>query len=226
MDVVFSSHGYVTKFWITVISLHLVTLYLGTNINMERNKVWISNFISDCSRDFSFSPVFGTLHQSPRHWIYCIYLKGHKNCFFITRRRMPRCRCRLKSRVCVKTTSVSWKSPTALQPSSRSSQSGYSTPSTWTDAHSRRLFSTGSMTTTQTDLKLFSTVHTLWSFKDHPKMFIKKLTTWTVSLTKQCQHGLICHPASASWICGITITMKVKESLQERTGGQRNRTVV
>lgn len=50
------------------------------------------------------------------------------------RRKMPRRLCRLKSRTWETTTSASWRNPTAPPPSSRSSPSGCSTPSTWTES--------------------------------------------------------------------------------------------
>lgn len=78
--------------------------------------------------------------------------------FVTIRRRMPRHHYKLKLRACERTTSVSWRSPTVPPPSWRSLQSGCLTPSTWTDARCCWPLSTGRITTTQADFKLFSNV--------------------------------------------------------------------
>lgn len=122
--------------------------------------------------------------------------------FFCTaRRRMPKHHCRLRSKAWKRTTSVSWRSPIVPPPSSRSSQSGSSTPSTWTDARSRWLLYVRCLTTIQRDLKLYySVLHlTAVSYKSSQHElqlllgFYKPVPTWTTS-----------HPSSALWICGVS----------------------
>lgn len=54
-----------------------------------------------------------------------------------TRRRTQRRRCRHRLKACERTTSGWWRSPTAPRPSWRSSRSGSSTPSTWTNRDPR-----------------------------------------------------------------------------------------
>lgn len=93
---------------------------------------------------------------------------------------MLRRRCRLKSRAWGRTTSASWRSPTAPRPSSRSSPSGCSTPSTWTDAQSRRLLDFRCLTAIEADLKRACSVPAL----QHRN---PKNTTWTVSSRSPCR---------------------------------------
>lgn len=124
----------------------------------------------------------------------CIYLKVHKRFFLITRRKMQRRHCKLRSRACVKTISASWRSPTARQPSSRSSQSGSSTQSTWTEAHSRRLPDRGSYDHYSTWPDIFVVQYCTNTIV--LQRAFKKLTTWPVSLGvyKPVPNGLTCQP--------------------------------
>lgn len=90
---------------------------------------------------------------------------------------MPRRLCRLKFRAWERTTSASWRSPTAPRPSSRSSPSGCSTPSTWTDAQSRRLLDFRCLTTieAETHLRFRSALQSALNHRNPNN------TTWTVS---------------------------------------------
>lgn len=89
---------------------------------------------------------------------------------------MPRRRYRLRSRACERTTSVSWRSPTAPQPSSRSSQSGSLTPSTWTDAHSSTAALLGESDHYSNGPGLACSVLHL------QQNYLYKLTTWSAAL--------------------------------------------
>lgn len=123
--------------------------------------------------------------------------------FCTTRRRMPKHHCRFRSKAWERTTSVSWRSPTVPPPSWRSSQSGSSTPSTWTEAHSRWLLYVRCLTTIQMDVKLCcSVLHLQQSYKSSQHElwlllgFYKPVPTRTTS-----------RPSFALWICGV-ITIK------------------
>lgn len=111
------------------------------------------------------------------------------------RRKMPRRLCRLKSRTWETTTSASWRNPTAPPPSSRSSPSGCSTPSTWTESRppAARLQVPdhyGSGSATQSKFSPARKQKNMWIEKKK-----KKNTTWTVDsclglLQTSAKHGL------------------------------------
>lgn len=115
------------------------------------------------------------------------------NVLLFNRRKTPRHLCRLKSRAWERTTSASWRNPTAPPPSSRSSPSGCSTPSTWTEsrppaARFQVLHRDRSQSEAQSAFSLAPKQKNMLIYKN-------KNTTWTVDgrfkiLQTSANHGL------------------------------------
>lgn len=123
------------------------------------------------------------------------------------RRKMPRRLCRLKSRTWETTTSASWRNPTAPPPSSRSSPSGCSTPSTWTEsrppaARLQVLDHYGSGSATQSKFSPARKQKNMFIWKNKNKTQLE-LSTLVSGFYKPVPNTA--SPTSL-WICGLATT--------------------